>query len=82
MRFEHNYETNFSLFNMNEPPQMCEGISTCVPSLLEDFMSGDILIMLESLENQTVASKEVIIVLSNSKQQAGGAECKGKVEIH
>lgn len=76
MRFEHNYETNFSLFNMNEPPQMCEGISTCVPSLLEDFMSGDILIMLESLEKQTVASKEVVIVLSNSKQQVGEGECK------
>ena len=50
-----------------EQPHVYEGISTCVPSLAEDFENGDILQMIESLEKQTVPSDELIIVLSGSK---------------
>ena len=55
------------------PTSSYKGISTCVPSLPEDFTQGAIFNMIQSLGDQTVASNEIIIVLSNSKQLGANA---------
>ena len=68
---QYQYSDNVPLV---EQPHVYEGISTCVPSLAEDFENGDILQMIESLEKQTVPSNELIIVLSDSRQSDGN--CK------